>query len=163
MVLRDVPFSAVYFTCLEAVRSSVSTSTALGSWGARHHRDRGDSPPPVVDAIEAFVGGMAAGSIATVLTTPFDVVKTRRMTARIGPVGAGGCGDRDYSRGGGGGGRRGGGGDTLLGHMRRIAEEEGVRGGLWRGNWARMIKVAPGSAIMISSYELGKRLLEDVM
>ena len=59
MVLRDVPFSAVYFTCLEAVRSSVSSSTALGSWGARYHRDRGDRPPPVADAIEAFAGGMA--------------------------------------------------------------------------------------------------------
>ena len=59
MVLRDVPFSAVYFTCLEAVRSSVSSSTALGSWGARYHRNRGDSPPPVADAIEAFAGGMA--------------------------------------------------------------------------------------------------------
>jgi solute carrier family 25 protein 39/40 len=161
MVLRDVPFSAVYFPCLEAARSSASSSAALGRWGARYHRERGDRPPPAVDAIEAFAGGMAAGSIATVLTTPFDVVKTRWMTAGIGPVGAG-AGDRD-SRGGRGGRVLRGGGDTLLGHMRRIVEEEGVRGGLWRGNWARMIKVAPGSAIMISSYELGKRLLEDVM
>ncbi len=142
MVLRDVPFSAVYFPCLEAARASISGSTALGRWGASHHRERGDRPPATVEALEAFAGGMVAGSIATVLTTPFDVVKTRRMTAR--------------------GGRRGG-DATLIGHMKRIVEEEGVRGGLWRGNWARMIKVAPGSAIMISSYELGKRLLENVM
>jgi solute carrier family 25 protein 39/40 len=32
--------------------------------------------------------------------------------------------------------------------------------GLWRGNQARMLKVAPACAIMISCYEFGKRVLE---
>ena len=43
--------------------------------------------------------------------------------------------------------------------LREIAQTEGVAG-LWRGNQARMLKVAPGCAIMISSYEFGKRILE---
>lgn len=147
MILRDVPFSALYFTILEAVRSRVSETTIFGSWGARYHRERGDRPPARVVVLEAFVGGMVAGSIATVSTTPFDVVKTRRMTSHGGRRYPG-TGAVDA---------------TLMGHMRRIIEEEGMMRGLWRGNLARMIKVAPGSAIMISSYELGKRLLEDVM
>ena len=42
--------------------------------------------------------------------------------------------------------------------MNDILREEGIRG-LWKGNQARMLKVAPACAIMISSYEVGKRLL----
>ena len=145
MVMPDVPFGATYFPSLEASRSALSNSTCLGRWGSRYHVKRGDRPPVAIMALKAFVGGMVAGSMATVLTTPFDVVKTRRMTD--GPP-AGGRPRR---------------GVTMFGHMRRIIEEEGLRAGLWRGNWARMMKVAPGSAIMISSYESGKRLLEDMI
>jgi hypothetical protein len=42
---------------------------------------------------------------------------------------------------------------------RNILETEGVSG-LWRGNTARMMKVAPACGIMISSYEVGKRILD---
>jgi solute carrier family 25 protein 39/40 len=45
-----------------------------------------------------------------------------------------------------------------LGLMKNILHTEGVAG-LWRGNQTRMIKVAPACAIMISSYEMGKRYL----
>ncbi len=150
MMLRDVPFSALYFTILEAVRCRVSGTNMIGPWGARYHAERGDRPPPGVVVLEAFVGGMVAGTIATVMTTPFDVVKTRRMTSShaMGRMRPNMAGVIDA---------------TLMGHVSRIIEEEGTVRGLWKGNWARMIKVAPGSAIMISSYELGKRLLEDVM
>ena len=41
-------------------------------------------------------------------------------------------------------------------HLRQIAKEEGFFAGLWKGNQTRMIKVAPGCAVMISCYELGK-------
>jgi Mitochondrial carrier protein len=36
--------------------------------------------------------------------------------------------------------------------------QEGMAG-LWRGNQARMLKVAPQYAIMISCYEVGKKVL----
>ena len=42
--------------------------------------------------------------------------------------------------------------------MKDIFVEEGISG-LWKGNQARMFKVAPACAIMISSYEVGKRIL----
>ena len=42
---------------------------------------------------------------------------------------------------------------------RTILQEEGIKG-LWKGNVPRVMKVAPACAIMISSYEIGKRVLE---
>lgn len=159
MVLRDVPFSAIYFATLESCRTGLSESKTLGTWGTRYYIENnvGEIRPPVrVDVLEAFLAAVVAGSIATIFTTPFDVVKTRRMTIRLSSssspirttsnqmiIG------RSPS--------------SLFGHMRLIVKEEGIVNGLWRGNSARMIKVAPGMALMISSYELGKRLLEDVM
>lgn len=47
---------------------------------------------------------------------------------------------------------------SVFAHMRTIHQAEGVAG-LWRGNQTRMIKVAPSCAIMIFSYDLGKRVL----
>jgi solute carrier family 25 protein 39/40 len=49
---------------------------------------------------------------------------------------------------------------STLASLRQIARTEGVSA-LWRGNQARMLKVAPACAIMISSYDLGKRILLD--
>lgn len=162
MVLRDVPFSAIYFATLESCRTSLSKSKTLGTWGTRYYIENnvGETRPPVrVDVLEAFLAAVIAGSIATIFTTPFDVVKTRRMTVRLStststssPIGMTAnqmINGRSPT--------------SLYGHMRLIVKEEGIVNGLWRGNWARMIKVAPGMALMISSYELGKRLLEDVM
>lgn len=160
MVLRDVPFSAIYFATLESCRTSLSKSKTLGTWGTRYYIENnvGETRPPVrVDVLEAFLAAVIAGSIATIFTTPFDVVKTRRMTVRLSSssrISPGMTANQMIN------GRS---PTSLYGHMRLIVEEEGIVNGLWRGNLARMIKVAPGMALMISSYELGKRLLEDVM
>jgi len=158
MVLRDVPFSAIYFATLESCRTSLSKSKTLGTWGTRYYIEIGETRPPVrVDVLEAFLAAVIAGSIATIFTTPFDVVKTRRMTVRLSSsssISPGMTANQMIN------GRS---PTSLYGHMRLIVKEEGIVNGLWRGNWARMIKVAPGMALMISSYELGKRLLEDVM
>ena len=42
--------------------------------------------------------------------------------------------------------------------MKQIIQTEGING-LWRGNVARMSKIAPACAIMIASYEYGKTTL----
>lgn len=47
---------------------------------------------------------------------------------------------------------------SVLQIARSIVETEGIFG-LWRGNAARCMKVAPACGIMISTYETGKRLL----
>ncbi|KAG0350809.1 hypothetical protein BGZ54_003622 [Gamsiella multidivaricata] len=85
----------------------------------------------------AFSSGALSGMIAATLTTPFDVAKTRRQVDLMQPV------------------------HTKIGSlMRAIVQEEGYRG-LWRGLTARVAKVAPSCAIMISSYEIGKKALSE--
>jgi solute carrier family 25, member 39/40 len=145
---RDVPFSAIYWLCLESMRSVWNDN------GFAH-------PTPAAQASQAFVNGLVSGLIAAACTTPFDVIKTRQQRAISQIV------EQDIAESA-----------TLLckhdgavavhtvrpsssivAQLRHIATTEGPTG-LWRGNWTRMIKVAPSCAIMISSYELGKRMLE---
>lgn len=149
-LLRDVPFSAIYWLCLERFRESWQRQSTV-------------APSPVEQAGQAFLNGATAGMIAAACTTPFDVVKTRQQavsestTVTLSEAAAKAC-QHDgavvyeatsglrYSTG-------------TLAQMRSIIAKEGVAG-LWRGNQARMLKVAPACAIMISCYEFGKRVLE---
>jgi solute carrier family 25 protein 39/40 len=48
---------------------------------------------------------------------------------------------------------------SMLRIMKDIYKSEGFTG-LWKGNNARMIKVVPASAIMITSYEIGKDIIK---
>ena len=149
---RDVPFSAIYWYSLEQFKLI---------W---KQRDGDVAPSPTRTAGQAFLNGAAAGMIASCATTPFDVVKTRRQQADLvsnstesaqqvvchhngaavyDPPSA--CSPRSQTR--------------TAATMKQIIETEGITG-LWRGNQTRMIKVAPACAIMISCYELGKRMME---
>lgn len=132
---RDVPFSAIYWFCLEHFK---------GKWKERNEECQ---VPPLQHAGQSFLSGATAGMIAAACTTPFDVVKTRQQVkapvstevvchhngAIVAP-------------------------SSTMGIIRQVVEEEGLAG-LWRGNTTRIIKVAPACAIMISCYELGKVLL----
>jgi solute carrier family 25, member 39/40 len=156
---RDVPFSAIYWFCVEEFRAM---------WKER--RSTGTIISPVEQACQEFANGAVSGMIAAAFTTPFDVVKTRQQTASLPkPVyqpqavpslcshnGAivndvcsldGLAGGQTKSISGG-----------TFQTIRQIAAQEGLSG-LWRGNQARMLKVAPSCAIMISTYEFGKRIL----
>jgi len=145
---RDVPFSAIYWLCLERFRL--------------YWRSLSETPSPLEQAGEAFINGAAAGMIAAACTTPFDVIKTLQQVSNesssateVSSVSLEHCkhnGALAYQAPS----RR----STSTFHLlRQVARKEGLSG-LWRGNQARMLKVAPGCAIMISSYEFGKRVLE---
>lgn len=167
---RDVPFSAIYWLSIENLRHM---------WRVRRLDSPGDiRPQPLEQALQAFINGAVSGMIAAACTTPFDVVKTRQQQQvqnlfQHQPAVAGGNGSsavvvacthngapayelpsttpgRSSSNTNGG----------MFRSLTEIVEREGL-GGLWRGNQARMLKVAPSCAIMISSYELGKRILVD--
>jgi len=78
--------------------------------------------------------------MAALLTHPFDVIKTRRqvfdLANRSPPTKS-----------------------TFL-MMLRIVQSDGIAG-LYVGVFPRVIKIAPSTAIMLTSYELGKRFFHD--
>jgi len=115
-IMRDVPFSAIYWPLYEALR------------------------PPEYEFNRCFLAGAFAGTLASTLTLPFDVIKTQRQL-ELG---------ESLARGSGGG----------VPSNRDVAREiwsaHGARG-FWTGLTPRIMKVAPACAIMISSYEFFKQ------
>ncbi|XP_019471927.1 solute carrier family 25 member 40 isoform X3 [Meleagris gallopavo] len=84
--------------------------------------------------------GAASGSIAAVVTLPFDVVKTHRQT-EIWESETSQNPQRDCA--------------STWAVMRKIVAKEGIAG-LFAGITPRLFKVAPSCAIMIGTYEYGK-------
>ncbi|XP_061446717.1 probable mitochondrial glutathione transporter SLC25A39 isoform X2 [Rhineura floridana] len=127
-VLRDVPFSALYWYNYELVKEWLCTQFHLTK----------------ATFTVSFAAGAISGTVAAILTLPFDVVKTQRQIE---------LGDmetlqvttpRSSST-------------WLL--MQKIRAESGTRG-LFAGFLPRVIKVAPACAIMISTYEFGKTFFQ---
>ncbi|XP_037640694.1 solute carrier family 25 member 40-like isoform X2 [Sebastes umbrosus] len=114
-LLRDVPFSAMYWYNYEKGRS----------WLCERYNTR--EPTFTI----TFISGAVSGTIASIVTLPFDVVKTRRQVELVSsPV-------------------------STFSVMSRIVAQDGF-GGLFKGFLPRLIKVAPACAIMITTYEFGK-------
>lgn len=88
----------------------------------------------------SFMSGAMGGGIAAYLTTPFDVVKTHRQI-ELGEINIGKKMKQPTS---------------TWGIMRRINQGSGTRG-LFAGLGPRLAKVAPACAIMIGTYEYGKK------
>lgn len=126
--LRDVPFSALYWFNYELMKS----------WLTRHR------PRDQASVAISFVAGGISGTVAAILTLPFDVVKTQRQVAlgsveavKVTPPRA----------------------DSTWLLLRRIQAESGTRG-LFAGFLPRIIKAAPSCAIMISTYEFSKSFFQ---
>lgn len=125
-LLRDVPFSAIYWVSYEQLKAS---------YIRRHQYSKQPS------LVHNFLFGSLAGSVAALVTTPFDIVKTLRQIdvaeneiMKSPPT-------RSQST------------KTIL---NQLLTSKGYRA-LFTGLAPRLIKVAPSCAIMITSYELGKR------
>ncbi|XP_076869039.1 mitochondrial glutathione transporter SLC25A40 [Brachyhypopomus gauderio] len=123
-LLRDVPFSALYWFNYEKAKAWLCQSS-----GSRE-----------ATFSITFIAGALSGSIAAVVTLPFDVVKTRRQV-ELGELQAQNLTAQASS--------------STYTVMRRIVTENGAKG-LFAGFMPRLIKVAPACAIMISTYEFGK-------
>ncbi|KAK6520905.1 hypothetical protein TWF506_001146 [Arthrobotrys conoides] len=151
---RDVPFSGIYWWGYETVRAFLAEER----YGRAHHlgpieRHRNVDNETLANEedkatfIDSFVSGATSGAIAAFVTTPFDVGKTRRQVWRAsGDAAAGGSTAAATMSGEG----------SMPKVLAEIYGHEGVRG-LFRGCIPRMLKVAPACAIMISSYEIGKK------
>ncbi|KAI6782264.1 Mitochondrial carrier protein MTM1 [Emericellopsis cladophorae] len=138
-------FKGLYWWGYEAIRSRLSDVREQRKgkpvdWNASHADRRAQIPENHTETfLDSFASGALSGAFASIVTTPFDVGKTRTQVYR----------DAE-------GPQR---------HMARLLWEifktEGVQG-LWRGWIPRTLKVAPSCAIMISTYEVGKRVFKGV-
>nr|XP_060637104.1 probable mitochondrial glutathione transporter SLC25A39 [Anolis sagrei ordinatus] len=127
-LLRDVPFSALYWFNYELVKDWLCSQFCLDK----------------ATFMTSFAAGALSGTVAAILTLPFDVVKTQRQIE---------LGDMETVKA-----------NTprssstwLL--MQKIRADSGTRG-LFAGFMPRVIKVAPACAIMISTYEFGKTFFQ---
>lgn len=136
---RDVPFSALYWWGYEFGRERLHEQRrALG--GKVKGRDLSTKEL----LTDSFIAGAASGAIASLVTTPFDVGKTRQQTVVNKDMSAEERRALPESR-------------TMPRFLWHIYSREGMQG-LFKGWAARCLKVAPACAIMISSYEIGKRM-----
>lgn len=157
---RDVPFSGLYWWGYESIRSRLTDyreqrhghSLPLEEDLSEARRRSQVQENHTETFVDAFTAGALSGAFASFVTTPFDVGKTRTQIyqdsskkARQSSASAVAAPEeRSMAR--------------LLWH---IFKTEGASG-LWKGWIPRTLKVAPACAIMISSYEVGKRAFRGV-
>ncbi|KAA8895297.1 mitochondrial carrier domain-containing protein [Sphaerosporella brunnea] len=144
---RDVPFSGIYWFGYETIKEQLRHRREE-KWSLLHDHPKGILPPSAqwqredlhaqATFLDSFIAGAISGSFAAFVTTPYDVGKTRRQIA--------------HSRGEEIGAKA----MSMPKVLLEIWREGGVQG-LWKGCVPRMLKVAPACAIMISSYEVGKK------
>lgn len=156
---RDVPFSGIYWWGYETIRGKLTDlrdrqrgrGLDLGGPRSEARRKAQSDENRRETFVDSFIAGATSGAAASILTMPFDVGKTRTQVYRskaspaevvkrttVPPE------ERSMAR--------------LLWH---IFQSEGIAG-LWKGWIPRTLKVAPACAIMISSYEVSKRMFRGV-
>jgi len=157
-ILRDVPFSAIYWMSIESMRDR---------WRARRQSYQSSYIVSTTEkTIEALINGSVSGVIAAAFTTPLDVLKTRSQilspTVTVAAATSQGTISAASADPGGAFAVQSETGmmkaPSTIQVAKSIVEKEGIPG-LWRGNVARCMKVAPACGIMIATYEAGKRLL----
>ncbi|KAL0951104.1 hypothetical protein HGRIS_007841 [Hohenbuehelia grisea] len=109
---RDVPFSGIYWASYESWKRTLTRRHFEGAW-------------------VAFVSGAVSGTTAALITSPFDVLKTRRQALVMAPSSV-------TTRTG-----------PLLAH---IVRTEGTSA-LFAGLLPRIAKIAPACGIMIACFE----------
>ncbi|KAF2459451.1 mitochondrial carrier domain-containing protein [Lineolata rhizophorae] len=160
---RDVPFSAIYWWGYEGGRDMLAEGRGrLAEQHSDHElsrthsrsysRSRADQDNATT-LVDSFVAGAASGAVAALVTTPFDVGKTRQQVIRHGGESAEAGAEAAAARGAAARPEK----LSMPRFLAHIFKEQGMAG-LFRGWAARCLKVAPACAIMISSYEVGKKM-----
>jgi solute carrier family 25 protein 39/40 len=137
---RDVPFSAFYWTSYEWIKGEMMTRM-------RKRRGEGGDRGVYERSLlwTSFVAGASSGMVSAFFTHPFDLVKTRRQIEMYQLVDGIGGEDTERVKGR----------TATFSMLRVIVKEEGWVG-LTTGMLARMSKIVPACAIMISTYEISK-------
>jgi solute carrier family 25 protein 39/40 len=166
-LVRDVPFSALYWALVEPFRQAMlPRNSHWNPWPPQQHHNHQQqqqqqlAPPSNSSSssvgyrrqphlhhtqleilIANMVSGFIAGGVAAGLTTPFDVVKTRMQIARPSSSSSSGAG-----------------GVRVWSILQEVYRKDGVEG-LFTGLKPRAYRAAPACAIVISVYELLKHWL----
>ncbi|KAL8850753.1 MAG: hypothetical protein Q9221_004321 [Calogaya cf. arnoldii] len=151
---RDVPFSGIYWWGYEAGRNRLRDLRYHSAVVNQDQAQPSSSPSRndenhTATFVDSFLAGATSGAVAAIVTTPFDVGKTRRQVLtdddqKMSRPRADKGSLRPEER-------------SMPRFLYHIWKEEGAAG-LFRGWAARCLKVAPACAIMISSYEIGKKM-----
>ncbi|CAI5534550.1 unnamed protein product [Closterium sp. Naga37s-1] len=135
-LVMNVPFTAVHFATYEASKAGLGRALpgeALPGEGVLDE-DR---------LLTHVLAGGAAGALASAITNPLDVVKTRLQCQGV-------CGVKRLQSA------------SVTAALSSIVREEGW-GTLLRGMRARMLFHTPAAAIVWSTYEASKNLLRDIV
>ena len=147
---RDVPFSGFYWWGYEGLKHEFKTLRGMNPLSS--HKEN-----HTTIFIDSFIAGAASGAVASIITTPFDVGKTRQQvhahSSQDNPSSTSSSSSKPSTS------------SALTSAEERsmprflysIWREEGTAG-LFKGWAARCLKVSPACAIMISSFEVGKRV-----
>lgn len=150
-ILRDVPFSGFYFCGYEVAKSYYgeifkesgrlpSSSSAFSSTSSSPSASSTSSFTSSTVKIH-FLSGATSAFFATLLTQPFDVLKTRAQIR---------LGEANFVVNGAAS-------ESVFNSAKRVVEIHGVSG-LYAGVVPRLMKVIPACAIMITSYEYFKEV-----
>jgi solute carrier family 25 protein 39/40 len=153
-LFRDVPFSALYWTFNERSKAILTesnffcTQTTPQATLLPYSQSQTNCPLKNRTAAQtwliSFISGATAGSLAAVLTHPFEVIKTAQQfqytTAQLSHHSI------DLSKA------------NLATTCRYILQTRGFPG-LFTGLVPRVLKIAPSCAVMLSSYDVTKTFL----
>ncbi|KAL6453492.1 MTM1 Mitochondrial carrier protein MTM1 [Candida maltosa Xu316] len=131
---RDVPFSGIYWSSYEFFKSKIGQ--ALNTDFNNPQNSENDWKVFTT----SFLSGSVSGAIAAFFTNPFDVGKTRLQITMDE--------NKAASR------------MNMFKFLFKIYKNEGM-GALYAGFGPRVMKIAPACAIMISSYEVGKKFFKN--
>lgn len=137
---RDVPFSGIYWLCYERFKSKISELLQADFDSHRSNKNNEDWKLFTT----SFLSGSISGTIAAFCTNPFDVGKTR---LQITTQEAHAKGEKIKK-------------PSMFKFLTDIYRNEGA-GALYSGFGPRVMKIAPSCAIMISSYEIGKKIFKN--
>lgn len=128
-ILRDCPFSAIYWFSVESSRPLIQNYLDSSSWGQPwFSQQRGK-----YHSLSTFIAGALSGMVSALATHPFDVIKTHRQLSPSSEAF-----------------RRPGIYDEIS--LQTIFKNHGWQG-IYRGLSIRLFTVIPASAIMITIYE----------
>ncbi|EAA65862.1 hypothetical protein AN1269.2 [Aspergillus nidulans FGSC A4] len=160
LVGRNLPFTGINFPIFEAIKGYLVERrhrqqgyiehSGAGAGAGKEIGTQKESQEPVYErAVLTGIAASISGSIASVITTPIDVVKTRMMLAASGNRPSSASGGKEVPK--------------KLGSIwavgNQIFKDEGMKG-LFRGGAIRVVWTAISLSIYLSMYEGGKFFLE---